>query len=62
MDEPMSDESLVAATVRAAALEAIQRASGCNQDNEPGDWGRPCCRCCVCAMKAASAMEAPGHA
>ena len=37
----------------AAAIEARQRANGCNQDNEPKDWGVPCCALCVCADQAA---------
>lgn len=41
------------AGIGAAAIEARQRANGCNQDDEPGDWGRPCCDRCCCADEAA---------
>jgi hypothetical protein len=34
-------------------VEARQRANGCNRDDEPDQWGRPCCRSCVCADEAA---------
>lgn len=38
----------------AKRIEARQRANGCNQDDEPEDWGRPCCtEFCVCADQAA---------
>jgi hypothetical protein len=33
-------------------IEARQRARNCNQDNEPHDWGRPCCVLCICAAEA----------
>lgn len=34
------------------AIEARQRANGCNQDNDPGEWGVSCCACCVCEREA----------
>lgn len=37
-----------AKSVDPARLECRQRAAGCNQDNEPDDWGRPCCDTCRC--------------
>lgn len=45
----MTDRSGITA---AAAIEARQRANNCNQDNEPDDWGRPCCNLCICADEA----------
>lgn len=39
-------------TPTTARIEARQRSNGCNQDNEPGDWGRPCCDKCLCADEA----------
>lgn len=36
----------------AEAITARQRANGCNQDNEPDDWGIPCSAICVCADEA----------
>lgn len=38
------------------ALEAQQRANGCNHDNEPGDWGVPCCDLCMCKQQIAAAQ------
>ena len=36
------------ASVDPARLECRQRRAGCNQDNEPADWVRPCCDICKC--------------
>jgi hypothetical protein len=50
----MTDQTPRAAVPREwARIEARQRANGCNEDNEPGDWGRPCCDLCICADEAA---------
>ena len=38
-------------------IEARQRANKCNQDDEPEDWGRPCCDLCICADEAAGRMS-----
>jgi len=41
-------------TERSVLIEAWQRVNGCNEDNDPDDWGVPCCtEFCICADKAA---------
>lgn len=47
----------------AVAIEARQRANGCNQDNDPDEWGVPCCDRCFCAYEAvAFCVKEEGHA
>lgn len=49
-------------TTERTAIEARQRANGCNQDNEPDDWGVPCCDRCLCASEARQHLEVRGNA
>lgn len=39
--------------IRSSTIKARQQANGCNQDNEPDEWGKPCCDFCICADEAA---------
>lgn len=42
---------------RSPEIEACQRANGCNQDDDPDDWGVPCCNGCLCAEQAKGEAE-----